>query len=262
MLDAGLDGESAIVTGAGSGIGAGIARRLADAGMDVALFDIDTDGGEQTAAEIRERGQHATVHDVDVSDEAAVERGVRAAFEAHDDLTVLVNNAAVQERDAVLDLERPAWDRQLEVNATGTYLCSRHVARRFVTEDVPGRIVNIASQAGEEPPAELAAYAASKAAVLAFTKSFAQEVGEFGIRVNAVCPGPVETPLLMDLFEEVADESDRELSEVVEAVESEIPLGGIAEPRDVADPVVFLASNLSRHVSGQALNVTGGQTIV
>lgn len=263
MLETGLEGESAIVTGAASGIGAAIARRLADAGVDVALFDVDTDGIERTATAVRDRDQRATVHTVDVTDEDAIEHGVEAAVDAHDSVSVLVNNAGVQERDTVLDLERNAWDRQFAVNATGTYLCSRHVARHFVDTGTSGRIVNVASQAGQEPPAELSAYAASKAAVIAFTKSFAQEIGEYGVRVNAVCPGPAETPLLMDLLEEVAAETDQDVAEIVASIEDEeIPLGRIADPQDIADPVVFLASDLSRHISGQALNVTGGQTIV
>ncbi|MGQ9458994.1 MAG: SDR family NAD(P)-dependent oxidoreductase [Anaerolineae bacterium] len=271
-----LEGKVALVTGAGrrGGIGAAIARRLAREGVHVALGDLcapPTDlahGGnpdweelQAVAAEVEALGVHALPLQVDVADAASVQRMVEAVEETFfGRLDILVNNAGVVIEPApVMLMDERAWRRTLEVNSTGTFLCCKHALPLMVAGERGGAIVNISSLAAERPRPYMAAYAASKAAIVALTRSLAQEVAPHGIRVNAVLPGDVDTGMKRWGMELEARITGRSYEEVVGDLVKRIPLGRLATPEDVADVVAFLASDGARFITGQAWHVTGGR---
>jgi NAD(P)-dependent dehydrogenase (short-subunit alcohol dehydrogenase family) len=258
MTEYDLVGEAAVVTGGAGGIGEGIALELAAGGLDVAVFDVDRGGAADTADAVREAGAAASVHEVDVADEADVEAGVAAAVDRHDGVDVLVNAAGIQLRGPVVEYDADDWDRQFAVNARGTFLPAKHVARHQVERGDGGRIVNVASQVGKRPSPGIAAYSASKAAVVSFTRTLALELADHGVGVNAVCPGKIETGLL----EEYAADQPGDPGAVYDRFAEEIPRGRLGTPADVAALVAFLASEDADFVTGQAITVSGGETLV
>ena len=270
-----LEGKVALVTGAGrrGGIGAAIARRLAREGVHVVLGDLcapPTDlshGGnpdweelQAVATEVEALGVRALPLRVDVADAASVQRMVEAVEEAFGRLDILVNNAGVVIEPApVMLMDERAWRRTLEVNATGTFLCCKHALPLIVEGGRGGAVVNISSLAAERPRPYMSAYAASKAAIVALTRSLAQEVAPHGIRVNAVLPGDVDTAMKRWGMALEARITGRSYEEVVGDFVKRIPLGRLATPEDVADVVAFLVSEGARFITGQAWLVTGGR---
>jgi NAD(P)-dependent dehydrogenase (short-subunit alcohol dehydrogenase family) len=250
-----LAGRRAFVTGAGSGIGKAIVLALSKAGARVAVSDIDEASAGVVAAQA---GVGATAHKLDVTNAAETATVLDAAARALGGLDIVCANAGVSTMNRVVDLTEKEWDFNMDVNAKGIFLTNQAAVRHFLAAKAPGVIVNTASMAGKVGAPLLAHYAASKFAVVGFTQSLAKEVGAQGIRVNCVCPGFVRTSM-----------QDRELeweaglrSMKPDAVRAEYvtmtPLGRIEEPEDVADVVVFLASDLSRFMTGEAVCVTGG----
>jgi NAD(P)-dependent dehydrogenase (short-subunit alcohol dehydrogenase family) len=244
-----------LVTGAGSGIGRAIVLALTRAGARIAVTDIDEAAARAVAGEA---GAGATAYRLDVTDAAATSAVLEAAAAVMGGLDVVCANAGVSTMNRVVDLTEKEWDFNMDVNAKGIFLTNQAAVRRFVATKTTGVIVNTASMAGKVGAPLLAHYAASKFAVVGFTQSLAKEVGSQGIRVNCVCPGFVRTSM-----------QERELAweahlrgMTPDAVRAEYismtPLGRIEEAEDVAGVVVFLASDLSRFMTGEAVCVTGG----
>lgn len=265
MLDdmAGSSGV-AVVTGAGrpTGIGFAIARALLNDGYRVVISDIDAHSLAQTAELL---AQHGPVHAIpcDVTREADVERLVADTVTDHASLDVMVCNAGIGTGLAeVIDLSLEAWQRALDVMATGTFLSARAAARAMVRSGSPGRIVVISSQAGKTGMPLLGAYCAAKFATVGLTQVMAHELGPHGITVNAVCPGTVDTEMLEvdgGLFDVYSQRFGMSKADYRRRVNRTIPLGRFAEPDDIADVVAFLASPAARYITGEAVNVTGGQ---
>ncbi len=250
-----LAGRFALVTGGGTGIGAAICRALAQNGARVAVTDLD----EAAARSVAERiGEGAHAFGLDVTDAGQTDAVFDAAMEALGGLDIVCANAGVSTMNRVVDLSEDEWDFNMNVNAKGVFLTNQAAVRRFTGRKTPGAIVNTASMAGKVGAAFLAHYTASKFAVVGFTQALAREVGEYGIRVNAVCPGFVRTG--MQERELAWEGTLRKMTP--EAVREEMitmtPLERLEEPEDVADVVVFLASDDARFMTGQAINVTGG----
>ena len=249
-----LVGRRALVTGAGTGIGRAIARALAAAGARVAVTDLD----EAAAGAVARELEGAVGWSLDVTDAAATEAVIRRAVADLGGLEIVCANAGVSSMHRVVDLSEAEWDRNMAVNAKGVFLTNRAAVRHWLAGGIQGVIVNTASLAGKQGVALLAHYAASKFAVVGFTQSLAREVAERGIRVNCVCPGFVRTAMQE---REVAWEAKLR-GMASDAVRAEYvaltPLGRLEEPEDVADTVVFLASDAARFITGEALNVTGG----
>ncbi len=272
-----LAGKVCIVTGAGrrDGIGAAIARRLARDGAHLVVGDICAPPTElphagsgqwaelcAVAAEIEGLGVQALPVRVDVSDAASVQAMVAEAMAALGRLDILVNNAGLAVGPApVVQMDEAAWRRTLEVNATGTFLCCKFALPAMIDGAQGGRVINVASLAAERPKPYVSAYAASKAAVVALTRSLAQEVAEFGVTVNAVLPGDVDTALKRWGLQVEATVTAQPYDAVVAAATARIPLGRFATPADVADLVAFLASDEAGFVTGQAYNLTGGREL-
>ena len=272
----------ALVTGAGGmrGIGRAIALRLARDGLDVALIDIrrpasqlpDDEvssgwrGIESVSEEIAGLGRRTLPIYADISDPAQVSRAVEQTVAALGSVDVLVNNArAVLGRDFVpiVELEASEWDRVMAVNARGVFLCAQAVARHMIARRVAGTIVNISSSSGKRGRAGQAAYSASKFAVNSFTQSLALELAPHGINVNAICPGTVESGRFNLKEKRTAQEAGMSLHEFESARFAErgkqIPLGRVATVDDIANMAAFLISPQANYVTGQAINVDGGQ---
>jgi len=245
----------ALVTGAGSGIGRAIALALAREGARVAVSDLDLKRAQAVARDI---GAETPTFGLDVTSAEQTEAVFAKVEQALGPLNLVVANAGVSTMRRVVDLTEEDWDFNMDVNAKGVFLTNRAAVRRFLASGTSGCIVNTASLAGKTGVPLLAHYAASKFAVVGFTQSLAKEVAKDGIRVNAVCPGFVRTS--MQEREIVWEAELRGMTP--EAVRAEYisltPLGRIEEAEDVADTVVYLASDLARFVTGESVNVTGG----
>ena len=247
-----MNGDLALVTGAGSGIGEAIARRLAGAGYRVVINDLLLDRAEQVAQSIAESGGEAFAAVADVTDEQSVDKLATEVVRRHGPIQVLVNNAGIADTlGGTVDKDVAAWQRVMDVNVRGVFLCARRIGR-VMLEAGGGRIVNIASVYGLAGVGARTAYAPSKAAVINLTQSLAVEWGGSGIRVNAVAPGFVRTPL----FEQFAADNDYDIA----AIERRVPAGRLARPEDIARAVAYLASPESDYVNGVTLVVDGGTT--
>jgi NAD(P)-dependent dehydrogenase (short-subunit alcohol dehydrogenase family) len=267
------------VTGAGreGGIGRAIAGSLLDRGYRVVVSDLVRPMGSHPGYEgagaadladaveaLRDRGEVEGVG-CDVRDEEQTEALFEATVARFGRLDALVNNAGIAiGLQHVVDLSLADWQVNLDVMATGVFLCSRSAARRLVEQGEGGRIVTVASQAGKLGTPWLAAYSAAKFAAIGFTQSLAHEVGEHGVTVNAVCPGTVETPLLAvkgGIYDTYTAMTGLTLDQYKRRLLRSIPLRRLETPQDVANAVVFLLSPEASYITGEALNVTGGQTM-
>lgn len=251
-------GQVAIVTGAGQGIGRAIALRLARDGMDIVVADLQADRAEAVAAEVRAAGRRALGLSVDVTRDDDRRRMLDSTLAELGRLDVLVNNAAINRAALPIDVTEEHWDTLMDVNAKAVYFCSI-LALRHMREQRSGRIVNMASIAGK-----LAStiyhpiYNVSKAAVIAMTKTLALAHAAEGIRVNAVCPGVVDTPMQEVVDREFARVTGRPAAEIRAERVGRIPLGRIEQPEEVAALVAFLVGPDAGYITGEAFNVSGG----
>ncbi len=243
-----LAGQTAIVTGGAQGIGEGIVHRLANAGAQVAVADKSFDGARAVAEQLQSKGLKGFPVAVDVADRTSVEAMVEEVLARGEKVDVLVNNAGVAGRAApVWEQGDEDWQRVLDVNLTGVFFCCRAVLPHMIRRDY-GRVVNIASLAGKEGNPNMVAYSATKAGVIAMSKSMAKEVATNDICVNAVTPTVIRTPILSQLTEDQ-----------VEYMISRIPRGRTGTVEEVAAVVHFLASPDCSFVTGQCYDVSGGR---
>lgn len=255
-----LQGLRGFITGAGAGIGRAIALEMVREGADLYVTDLDGAAAEQVCAEARQVRSGAAVFadSLDVRDAAATARVVEAATGRLGGLNLAVNNAGVSSMRQVIDLSEDDWDFNMDINAKGIFLSCQAEVRAFLRQKTPAAIVNTASMAGKKAAALLAHYSASKFAVIGFTQALALEVAQHGIRVNSVCPGYVRTSMQEREVRWEADLRGITPDDVIADYLRAIPLGRMEEPEDVAKVVVFLLSDRSAYMTGQAINVTGG----
>jgi NAD(P)-dependent dehydrogenase (short-subunit alcohol dehydrogenase family) len=245
-----LDGKVVVITGAAGGIGREAALLFSSEGARVCVADVDAEQGEATARECRE----AFFQPVDVSDPESVRVLYDTTARRYGGVDVLYNNAGIMPADdaSILDTEPEAWQRVQDVNAKGVYLCCKHGIPHLLVRG-GGSVINVASFVALVGAAtSQISYTASKGAVLALSRELAVEFARRGVRVNALCPGPVETPLLMRLFEE--DPAAFERRRV------HLPMGRLARAREIANAALFLASDESSYVNGSSFLVDGGLT--
>lgn len=274
-----LEGKVALITGAGrrGGIGAAVALRLAGAGAQVVVSDlcaapmsgVASPGGGQwqelqaLAAEITGLGVQALPVRGDVTVRADVEAMIAETMQAFGRLDILVNNAGVALGPApVAQMQEAAWRRTLEINATGVFLCCQAAIPALIKSSKAGRIINMSSLAAIRPKPFLAAYAASKAAVIALTQSLAQEVALFGITVNAILPGDIDTAFKQWGLQIESLVRSRPYEQVYAEAVAQIPVGRMGQPEDVASLVAYLVSPEASFITGQAYPLTGGRELV
>ena len=256
-----LEGQVAVVTGAGSGIGRAIATRFAEEGARVLLADIDVEAAETGAAAIRAVGGQAIACVLDVTDQASIERCLAVCLERFGSLDVLVANAGILYNAPFLETPREAWDRLIAVNLTGVFLCLQVFGRHLVQAGRGGRIIVTASTAGKRGSRFHGPYCATKFGVIGLLQSLAAELAPHDILVNGVCPGNVETPMGEQLVTSYARLLDVEPSEARRLLLSEAQIKRAATPEEVADAFVYLASPLSTYVTGATLHVDGGMVM-
>ncbi len=254
-----LHGTVAIVTGAGRGIGAQIARRLAEGGAAVLVVDLNQGAALEVEQDIQRAGGRAQAFAADVSCVADAKRAVDQAISSFGRFDILVNNAAVYIPISALELTEEAWNLTCNINLKGLFFWSRAAARQMIADKVKGRIINITSVNAILPNPNLPHYAATKGGVTSATRALAQEFGRYGIRVNSVAPGGTDTP--------GAREIGADMLKALNLPPSELPpprsvLGRHADPDDIACAVYFLACGLSDYITGSVLAVDGGFFLV
>ena len=256
-----LAGRHALVTGAARGIGAEIARGLAADGARVTLLGRDAGRLQALADSLADAvGASARIAVADVADAAAVVRAFDAAAAAFGPITVLVNNAGQAESAPLLKTTDTLWAQMIAVNLTGTFLCSRAALPGMLASG-RGRIVNIASTAGQRGYAYVAAYSAAKHGVVGLTRSLALEVAKRGVTVNAVCPGYTETDILRDSIANVVAKTGRSEAEARAQFAAGNPQGRIVQPAEVADAVRWLCGPGAAAITGQTVSVSGGEVM-
>lgn len=246
-----LKGRTAIVTGSGNGIGRACAQEFAKEGAAVVIADVNFRGAEKTAQLITEAGGKALAIETDVADPASVEQMVRKTVEAFAQIHVLLNNAAVQVNKNIEDTTFEEWNRQMEVNLGGTFLCSKYCLP-FLRQ-TRGNIVNMASVNGFFVEPIVAGYCATKAGIIGFTKAMAIDHGKDGIRVNCICPGYIDSGLAESYFQAQANPAEARA-----AAGKLHALWRIGQPQEVGRVAVFLASDDASFVTASSYNVTGG----
>ena len=244
-----LENQVAVVTGAGRGIGRAIALKFAAEGADIVCVSRTAENSEKVAGEVRAAGRKAWAYAVDVSDAAAVTAAAEKILADAGRVDILVNNAGVTRDGLLMRMSEQDWDVVLDTNLKGAFLFTKSFSRPLIKQR-SGRIINVASIIGLIGNAGQANYAASKAALIGFTKSVARELASRGITVNALAPGFIETDMTAALGEDIKGEMLKR-----------IPLGSFGQPDDIANAAVFLASPSSRYITGQVLTVDGGMVM-
>jgi len=256
-----LQDKIALVTGGAQGLGAAICRRLADEGAHVIVADLNLEGAEATAAEISaQTGRRAMAVSVNVTDEAQVEAMVQRTVDEFRRLDILVSNAGVLIAEAVDEFPADKWRLVIDVNLFGYFLVAKHAAE-VMKQQKSGAIIQVNSKSGKKGSYKSSAYAASKFGGIGLTQSLGLELAEYGVRANAVCPGNLlDSPLWVDsLYAQYAKKWGITEEEVRQKYTDQVPMKRGCTYDDVTNVIVFLASDQAGYMTGQAINVTGGQ---
>lgn len=251
-----LSGKSVLITGGGGGIGLAAARSFAKRGAKVALVDISAETGEAAVADLRASGHEAVFFRADVSRSEDVQAYVRDTVEAFGGIDVFINNAGWEGRvTPLVDYDEETFDRVIAINLKGVFLGLKHVLAQMYRQG-SGSVINVSSLAGHVGSPGIIAYTASKHAVLGMTKTAALEAAKHGVRVNAVSPGAVDTQMLSNLADaQVGTDHQTAMQNYANAAAN----GRMATPQDIANVMLFLASDLSSHIAGQSFRVDGGR---
>ena len=242
-----LKNKVAVITGGAQGIGRAIALGMAREGAKVVVADLQSEKARSVADEVKILGGDALGFEVNVADESSVKRLAQATFAQFGRVDILVNDAGVYLKSSVVDMSEADWDRTLDINLGGNFLCCRAFVPAM-REQKSGRILSMASGIGHYGMKQFSHYAASKAAIIGFVKSLARELGPDGITVNAICPGSANTAM---------PRGHRSEEEVMQRLHS-TPLPHVLEPEDIAGPILFLASDAAAYITGQSYNINCG----
>jgi NAD(P)-dependent dehydrogenase (short-subunit alcohol dehydrogenase family) len=254
-----LKDKVVVITGGARGIGLGITEQFVKEGAKAVIGDIEVEAGENAAKQLKAKGYNVIFASMDVTDEASLRAALGRCLDEFGRVDILVNNAGIELGAAVVDLERETWEKVLAVNLTGPFLCSHVFCPQMIKQGDGGSIVFISSQAGKRGEAFASAYCSSKFGVLGLMQCLAREMAEFNIRVNAICPGSVDTVLRHQSFEIEARIKGANPEEYKKNYINNIPLRRMASPADIGDVCVFLASPLASYITGESINVDGGE---
>ena len=245
-----LDDKVAVVTGAAGGIGQAVCRQLRGAGATVIATDIEQANEHQDLAD--------AWHVLDITQEEHVQRVFDEICERFEGIDILVNNAGLLRLTRITEMSTGEWDQVLDVNLKGTFLCTRAAVTDMIRRNAPGKIINISSSAARVGFGNQSHYCAAKAGMLGFTKGLAVELAPQDIKVNAICPGPVDTVMLDQAIREQSANFDTDIDAYEQRVVSLIPLGRKLEPGDIAGGVVYLSSPAADNITGQTISIDGG----
>ena len=253
-----LAGKSALITGAARGIGLAFAKAYVAEGARVAIADIDDALAQAAALSI---GKAAVAVHMDVADQTSIDAGVAATIDAFGQIDILINNAAIFSAAPISDVTRQDYTRVFDINVAGTLFTLQAVSEHMIERGIQGRIINMASQAGHRGEALVAHYCATKAAVISYTQSAALALASHGVRVNAISPGVIDTPMWKTVDGLFAQFEGKELGQKKREVSEAVPLGYMGAPKDVARVAVFLASQQSEYMTAQTIGVDGGTVL-
>ncbi len=256
-MELGLEGKVAIVTGGARGICESIVEGFAKEGANVVISDILTDAAQELAEKLKKDGVKALAVKTDVRQKSDADNLAATTLKEFGKIDILVNGAAVVRDIKFIDIEEEEWDRVLDVNAKGVYLITRAIISHMIAAK-QGKIVNISSRSGKDAQAGLAHYGASKFAVIALTQALAKELAEYNINVNAVCPGVIRTDMWEKLLDARFERTGIPREQIFAKMVETIPLRRPQDPEDIANVVLFLSSNISRNITGEAVSVNGG----
>jgi 2-hydroxycyclohexanecarboxyl-CoA dehydrogenase len=251
----GIRDKVIVVTGGGGGMGAAICGRLAEEGAKVAVFDIDENSAQKVASRLSKDASQVHVEVVDITDITAVEAAVSRTEQALGAIDILVNNAGWDRYRRFLDTDETLREKVVAINLHGP-LNMHHAVLKRMSEHGTGNVINIASDAGRVGSSGQAVYSACKGGIIAFTKTMAREMVRKGIRLNCICPGPTDTPMLQAFLDE--GESGKR---VYDGLKKAIPMGRLGQPEDIPGIVAFFASDDSAFMTGQVVSVSGGLTM-
>ncbi len=250
-----LQGKTALVTGGGRGIGRAICEAYLAEGANVAIADVDVSAAQEIVAN---RPDSAIAVRMDVTEQSSIDSGIRTIEDAWGGIDILVNNAGVFNMAPIAEVTRQDYRRQYDINVGGTIFVTQAVVKGMKARGTGGAIINFASQAGRRGEPNIVIYCSTKAAVISITQSLALEFAPENIRVNAIAPGVVDTPMWATVDGLFAKYENRPVGEKKRLVGEAVPLGRMGDPEDIAGPCVFLASDEARYVTAQTLNVDGG----
>ena len=251
-----LAGKSALITGSARGIGRAFAEAYVTEGARVAIADINIDGARRTAAEI---GEGAIAVELDVTDQASIDRAVAETAEAFSQIDILVNNAALFTAAPIVEIDRADYARVFDINVSGTLFTMQAVARHMIKAGVKGKIINMASQAGRRGEPLVAVYCATKAAVISLTQSAGLDLIKYGINVNAISPGVVDGEHWDGVDAFFAKYEGKAPGQKKQEVGDSVPFGRMGEPSDLTGMAIFLARDEANYIVSQTYNVDGGQ---
>ena len=246
-----------VVTGGGSGIGAEMCRRFAAEGASVAVTDISKDSAQKTVDEILKANGKALAWTFDVSDKKPLENAADEIERYLGPIDIWINNAGISKIVPFLECSEELWDMTLKINLKGTFLGCQAAIRRMLPRK-KGVIINMSSQSGKAGNSNYEAYCASKFGIIGLTQSLSMEFARKGIRINALCPGVVFTPLWDEQLGDYAKKRDMKSEEVKPYLENKIPMGRACKPEDIASMAIFIASDEASYITGQSINLSGG----
>jgi len=256
-MELGLEGKVAVVTGGARGIGAAIVEGFAQEGANVVIADIEFDVAEKLAEKLRRGKVKVLAVETDVTKKGDADNLVSTTLKEFTKIDILVNNAGIVRNIMFVDLREEDWDRVNDVNAKGIYLVARAVVPHMIAAR-EGKIVNTSSILGKEAWEGVSSYCASKFAVLGITQALATELAKYNINVNAVCPGIVRTPMWEVMLDILSEREGRPREEIWDSQRELVPLKRTQTPEDIANVVLFLSSEVSRNMTGEAISINGG----